>query len=79
MPIYEYHCRGCEATFEALVRAGTVVACPHCGGAALDKLVSAPFVPSGQTVRQAGRTCCGQEERCASPPCSEGDGCRRGS
>jgi putative FmdB family regulatory protein len=78
MPIYEYRCRGCEATFEVLVRAGTTVTCPHCGSSSLDKLISAPFVLSGQATRQAGRTCCGQEERCAMPPCSEGSTCWRG-
>ena len=78
MPIYEYRCRGCEATFEVLVRAETTVTCPHCGSPSLDKLISAPFVLSGQATRQAGHTCCGQEERCATPPCSEGSTCWRG-
>ena len=78
MAIYEYRCRGCEATFEVLVRAGTTVTCPHCGSSSLDKLISAPFVLSGQAARQAGHTCCGQEERCATPPCSEGSTCWRG-
>ncbi|MBN1979101.1 MAG: zinc ribbon domain-containing protein [Anaerolineae bacterium] len=78
MPIYEYRCRDCGETFEVLVRAGTDVACPHCGSASWDKLLSAPFVSSGQTARQAGHTCCGRENRCATPPCSEGGACRRG-
>ena len=78
MPIYEYRCRNCEATFETLVRAGTTVTCPCCGSSSLDKLISAPFVSSGQTTRQAGHTCCGREERCAASPCSEGDVCWRG-
>lgn len=78
MPIYEYRCRECEAAFEVLVRAETVVACPHCGGSSLDKLISAPFVSSGHTAQQGELTCCGQEERCAAPPCSEGDACRSG-
>ena len=78
MPIYEYRCRDCEATFEVLVRAGSTVTCPHCGSSSLDKLISAPFVLSGQAALQAGHTCCGQEERCATPPCSEGSTCWRG-
>jgi putative FmdB family regulatory protein len=76
MPIYEYRCRDCNVMFDMLVRAGTVVTCPHCGSASLDKLISAPFVLSGQTARQAGRTCCGREERCDTPPCSVGETCR---
>ena len=78
MPIYEYRCRNCDATFESLVRGGDVVTCPHCGGSALDKLLSAPVMLSGRTARPAGRTCCGREERCDTPPCSEGGECRRG-
>jgi putative FmdB family regulatory protein len=78
MPIYEYRCRDCREVFEVLVRGGDAPICPHCGGVSLEKLVTAPFVSSGQTARQAGRTCCGQEERCESPPCSEGGSCRRG-
>ncbi len=78
MPIYEYRCRDCGATFEVLVRTGTEVRCPQCGSASRDKLISAPFVSSGQTARQAGHTCCGREERCATPPCSEGGACRHG-
>jgi len=78
MPIYEYRCRDCDATFEVLVRGGNAVTCPHCGGSSLDKLLSAPVMLSGRTARQAGRTCCGREERCDTPPCSEGGECRRG-
>ena len=78
MPIYEYRCRDCDATFKVLVRGGNAVTCPHCGGLLLAKLLSAPVMLSGQTARQAGRTCCGREERCDAPPCSEGSECRRG-
>ena len=78
MPIYEYRCRDCDTTFEALVRGGGGVTCPHCGGSSLDKLLSAPVMLSGRTARPAGRTCCGREERCDSPPCSEGGECQRG-
>jgi len=78
MPIYEYRCRDCSVTFEVRVRPGTMATCPYCGGSSLEKLISAPFVLSGQTTRQAGHTCCGREERCAAPPCSEGSACWRG-
>ncbi|MBC8253263.1 MAG: zinc ribbon domain-containing protein [Ardenticatenia bacterium] len=78
MPIYEYRCRDCDGTFEVLVRGGAAVTCPHCGGASLDKLFSTPFLSSGRMAQKPGRTCCGQEERCATPPCSEGSRCWRG-
>ena len=78
MPVYEYHCQDCGARFELLMRAGKTPTCPHCGSSLLRKLLSAPFVSSGQTSREAGHTCCGREERCAAPPCSEDGTCRRG-
>ena len=36
MPLYEYHCPGCEESFEKLVRGGrkareAAVSCPTCG------------------------------------------------
>ena len=77
MPIYEYRCRDCETTFETFVRGSGGVTCPNCSSLSLDKLLSVPFVSSGRTSRPPGRTCCGQEERCDAPPCSEGDACRR--
>lgn len=78
MPIYEYRCRGCAATFETLVRSGDIVTCPHCGRPSPEKLPSVPVMLSGRTTRPAGRTCCGGEERCDTPPCSEGGECTRG-
>ncbi|MEW5717283.1 MAG: zinc ribbon domain-containing protein [Chloroflexota bacterium] len=79
MPLYEYHCRICGATVEIFVRDSQTVTCPHCGGAALDKLISAPAVLSGKTARTPGHTCCGREERCSTPPCSTGGTCRHES
>jgi len=34
MPIYEYHCRGCDQSFEQIVSVSTPleeISCPHCG------------------------------------------------
>lgn len=76
MPLFEYRCQVCGATVEVLVRGSQAITCPHCGSAALDKLMSAPVVLSGQTARPAGHTCCGREERCDTPPCSTGGMCR---
>jgi putative FmdB family regulatory protein len=77
MPIFEYRCLDCNTKFEALVRGDGTVACPNCGSTSLDKLVSVPFLLSGETARPAGRTCCGRDERCDSPPCSEEGTCVR--
>jgi len=40
MPLYEYSCRPCGRTFEALVRSGDEPACPVCGSAELTRLLS---------------------------------------
>ncbi|WP_454766043.1 FmdB family zinc ribbon protein [Cupriavidus campinensis] len=45
MPLYDYQCRDCHLQFELLVRSGASPVCPHCGGSALDKQVSAPAPP----------------------------------
>lgn len=78
MPIYEYRCKNCGERVEILVRSGSNGSpiCPNCGSALLEKLLSVPHVMMGQR-RPAGRTCCGREERCETPPCSEGGACRR--
>jgi putative FmdB family regulatory protein len=79
MPIYEYHCTTCGERVEVLVRSGvTEPACPSCGSPLTNKLFSTPSVLSGRTQRPAGHTCCGREERCDAPPCSEGGACHRG-
>ncbi|ACN17279.1 conserved hypothetical protein [Desulforapulum autotrophicum HRM2] len=43
MPIYEYRCERCNATFEKLIFKGEEnrVKCPECGSKAVKKLMSA--------------------------------------
>lgn len=56
MPLYDYSCKKCDHTFELLVRASTVPACPRCGGSDLDKLMSAPAPPGkSAAIATAGR------------------------
>ena len=78
MPIYEYRCKNCGKQVEILVRSGMndSPACPDCGSTLLERLLSVPYVMTGES-RPAGRTCCGQEERCETPPCSGDRICRR--
>lgn len=40
MPIYEYHCRQCNHTFEELVFGDEVPSCPQCHSAETEKLLS---------------------------------------
>lgn len=45
MPIYEYHCDGCQRDFELLIRGSDEPVCPECGSRQLEKLVSRPTPP----------------------------------
>jgi putative FmdB family regulatory protein len=45
MPIYEYHCGGCQRDCELLIRGGDEPVCPECGSRQLEKLVSRPAPP----------------------------------
>jgi putative FmdB family regulatory protein len=55
MPIYDYSCRGCGHTFEALVRSTTTPSCPECRSEDLERLLSLPAVRSESTKQQALR------------------------
>lgn len=45
MPMYEYTCKKCEHTFEALVFNGEKVECPECRSERLERLFSLPAKP----------------------------------
>lgn len=82
MPIFEFDCGECGATTECLVGVGRgpeVISCSRCGATNLKRRISAGnFSTSGRMIAsQGGRTCCGKEERCDTPPCSGGGGCTR--
>jgi putative FmdB family regulatory protein len=77
MPIYEYRCRDCGKIFDTLVRKEDAVDCPECGGSSLHKLPSVPAILGARATRPQALTCCGQEERCDTPPCSSSGKCRR--
>jgi putative FmdB family regulatory protein len=82
MPIYEYLCGNCGERVEVLVRPSTgsdssAPSCPQCGSPLSKKLFSTPNVISRWGQPSGGGTCCGREERCAAPPCSTGETCRR--
>ncbi|MBW2031000.1 MAG: zinc ribbon domain-containing protein [Deltaproteobacteria bacterium] len=80
MPIYEYRCKECGQVSEYLTNTGgdQVVACKNCGSHRMEKLLSVPSLLSRNAERIPGHTCCGREERCETPPCSDGGTCRRG-
>ena len=47
MPLYEFHCKQCEADFELLMRSDEQAACPDCGTKKVEKLFSVPAAHSG--------------------------------
>lgn len=79
MPIYEYRCNHCGEITEILtgVHSQDIPKCRGCGGANLEKLMSASFYTLKEGDRASGTTCCGKTERCETPPCSNGGTCRR--
>lgn len=78
MPIYEYRCEACGAVSEYLVGLGDDerILCKVCGASGMNRILSASSFTSQSPRRMPGRTCCGREERCQTPPCSNGGGCR---
>jgi len=79
MPIYDYRCRRCGEVHEVFAQKvdAAPARCPSCGEEDLEKLLSS-FNVVGERARAGGTTCCGQEERCETPPCSTEGSCYRG-
>ncbi len=70
MPIYEYECPACHATFEELIRSAgdeERVRCPKCGQrkvARRPSVFSAHGAPAKRSAPRGGSPACGQ---CCSP------------
>lgn len=80
MPIYEYRCNQCSHVSEILTGLGSQSdppLCKNCGSHDLERLMSVSSILSRDSGHIPGATCCGREERCDTPPCSAGGGCRR--
>jgi putative FmdB family regulatory protein len=77
MPIYEYQCKKCGNTSEFLVGVGqdqVELKCKKCGSLKLEKIFSKTVISKTADIigNQHGKTCCGRDERCDNPPCSDG-------
>jgi putative FmdB family regulatory protein len=70
MPLYDYACPDCSHTFEALVRNGESVECPHCKGARPERQLSLPARPHTESKPLPMGGC-----RSEGPPC--GPACNR--
>jgi putative FmdB family regulatory protein len=65
MPLFGYHCIGCDTEFETLVMGSEQPMCPECGSAALEKLLAR--VAAEPRVPEPVGACapCGRYGRCA--------------
>jgi putative FmdB family regulatory protein len=82
MPIYEYECCKCGVIsefFEGMTQEQPVRKCDACGSDDLTRIM-----PRGVQSRmgqvmgsQGGKTCCGREDRCDTPPCAKGAACHK--
>ena len=79
MPIYEYRCKACGKVEEFLLvgQDDISVKCPNCGSDDMERVLSTASFLSSSGGRLPGKTCCGRDERCETPPCSTGGTCRR--
>ena len=68
MPLYEYHCGGCQTDVELLIRGDERPTCPSCGGKELEKLLSVPASPN---VNQGGLPLA-DPGNCGRPACDTG-------
>jgi putative FmdB family regulatory protein len=70
MPLYEYTCRTCEHTFEALVssKVAAAVTCPECEGTDLDRLIGLP-APGRVADGGPATNCRGDGPPCGAPWC----------
>ena len=66
MPIYEYRCQDCDRDFELLVRSDTVLQCPHCASAQLDKKLSV-FATAGSDAEAEAMAAIGPCGSCGHP------------
>ena len=82
MPLYEYMCEACGKVSEFLVGVGRgdqKIHCRHYESLRVNQQLSlSNFSMHGSRIgSHEGKTCCGSEERCDTPPCSTGGGCKR--
>ncbi len=75
MPLYEYECKSCEKTVEALVRtADEPVACPECGASDIERVFSVPAAPSVKS-KSSALPMASEGPGCGAPRCC-GGGCQ---
>ncbi|MBN1522789.1 MAG: zinc ribbon domain-containing protein [Candidatus Aureabacteria bacterium] len=88
MPTYEYLCENCGHRFEKFQKMtdNPLKECPECGKK-VKRLIGTGmgFIFKGtgfyatdyRNSGFSGKTCCGRNERCEKPPCSDDGTCKR--
>ena len=88
MPTYEYLCESCGYRFEKFqnMSDAPIKECPKCGKE-LKKLIGTGIavISKSKGLHQTdyknsndeGKTCCGRDEPCDTPPCSDDGICER--
>ncbi|MBL7131265.1 MAG: zinc ribbon domain-containing protein [Candidatus Omnitrophica bacterium] len=88
MPTYEYECEDCGYKFEKFQKMSDkpIKKCPKCAGGTkrlIGKGIGVIFKGQGFYATDykkgvsSGRTCCGRDEPCDKPPCSDDGVCKR--
>ena len=77
MPIYDYRCSDCGKVSEIMVKVSghsETIQCKQCGSASLSKIPTVASIATRYS-RPHGKTCCGRDDRCDTPPCSTDSPC----
>jgi putative FmdB family regulatory protein len=69
MPLYEYTCRSCNDSFEALVFGDEAVECPECQSDKVEKLLSVPGRPKVNSSADLPMACNSEGPPCGAPWC----------
>ena len=78
MPIYEFKCSECGHIFEKnkRLKEDNNMVCSNCGSRNIKRVFSSPAFITNPTNNR-GKTCCGRDEKCSIPPCSDNNECVR--
>ena len=76
MPIFDYRCVSCGNVSEFLLNShqDNPAACPVCGGAGMERLLSASYMIKMGAPSSCG-TCCESSQSCQESGCPSGGGC----
>jgi putative FmdB family regulatory protein len=71
MPLFDFTCRDCDHTFEALVFGDETVACPDCESDDIERLLSVPAKPATSAASMP-MACNSDGPPCGAPWCRKG-------